>query len=54
MTKKIHVRDTTKLSEENILREAFRVTYDTTSLHQLNNIHLGILQKLAPLKTIRP
>jgi len=52
-TRKIFIRDTTKLSEINILKEAFKNTTTISTLEELGELHYNILEKLAPTRTIR-
>jgi len=52
-TRKIFIRDATKLTEANILREAFKVNTPINTLHHLNEVHHNILEKLAPTRTVR-
>jgi len=51
-TTKLMLRDNTKLKEYNILQEAFKAQ-NIHNLHDLNNLHLSIYEKLAPLRSIR-
>lgn len=51
-TKKIKIRDATKLTEHNIQREAWSLNENPQDLQSINKIHRKILNKLAPFRTI--